>query len=228
MSVAFAGNSPPGSRGEAGPLRVMIVDDSVVVRGLISRWIDAEPDMEIVGLAAHRARGGRPDRAHNPDVVVLDIEMPDLDGISALPLLLAKKRDLVVIMASTLTRRNAEISFKALSLGAADYIPKPEINARGVGRRHLPARPDREDPPPRRAACAAAAVASAAAGARARPAARASRSSARRAASLGRARAVGDLALRAVRAHGAARAADRLLDRRAAGADRARRRARAA
>ena len=58
--------------------------------------------------------------------MVLDIEMPELDGISALPQLLAKKRDLIVIMASTLTRRNAEISFKALSLGAADYIPKPE------------------------------------------------------------------------------------------------------
>jgi two-component system chemotaxis response regulator CheB len=52
--------------------------------------------------------------------------MPVLDGISALPQLLAKKRDLIVIMASTLTRRNAEISFKALSLGASDYIPKPE------------------------------------------------------------------------------------------------------
>jgi two-component system, chemotaxis family, protein-glutamate methylesterase/glutaminase len=52
--------------------------------------------------------------------------MPDLDGISALPRLLAKKRDLIVIMASTLTRRNAEISFRALSLGASDYIPKPE------------------------------------------------------------------------------------------------------
>ncbi len=62
----------------------------------------------------------------NPDVAVLDIEMPDLDGISALPLLLAKKRNLIIIMASTLTRRNAEISFKALSLGASDYIPKPE------------------------------------------------------------------------------------------------------
>jgi two-component system chemotaxis response regulator CheB len=57
---------------------------------------------------------------------VLVIEMPELDGISALPKLLAKKRDLIIIMASTLTRRNAEISFKALSLGAADYIPKPE------------------------------------------------------------------------------------------------------
>jgi two-component system chemotaxis response regulator CheB len=62
----------------------------------------------------------------NPDVAVLDIEMPELDGISALPLLLAKKPNLIIIMASTLTRRNAEISFKALSLGASDYIPKPE------------------------------------------------------------------------------------------------------
>ena len=62
----------------------------------------------------------------NPDIAVLDIEMPELDGISALPLLLAKKRNLIIIMASTLTRRNAEISFKALSLGASDYIPKPE------------------------------------------------------------------------------------------------------
>ena len=57
---------------------------------------------------------------------MLDIEMPELDGISALPLLLEKKPDLIIIMASTLTRRNAEISFKALSLGASDYIPKPE------------------------------------------------------------------------------------------------------
>ncbi len=64
----------------------------------------------------------------DPDVVVLDVDMPELDGIAALPLLLAKKRDLIVIMASTLTRRNAEISLKALSLGATDYIPKPTAN----------------------------------------------------------------------------------------------------
>src|SRR6266852_9464579 len=64
----------------------------------------------------------------NPDVVVLDVDMPDIDGITALPRLLEKKRDLVVLMASTLTRRNAEISLRALQLGAADYIPKPESN----------------------------------------------------------------------------------------------------
>ncbi len=107
-------------------LRVMVVDDSVVIRGLISRWVNAEADMEVVAsLRTGLDAVNQLDRI-KPDVAVLDIEMPELDGISALPQLLAKKRDLIVIMASTLTRRNAEISFKALSLGASDYIPKPE------------------------------------------------------------------------------------------------------
>lgn len=113
-------------------LRVMVVDDSVVIRGLITRWIDAERDMEVVGsLRTGRDAVSQIGRV-NPDVIILDIEMPDLDGISALPLLLAKKPDVVVIMASTLTVRNAEISFRALSLGAADYIPKPD-NTRVAG-----------------------------------------------------------------------------------------------
>jgi two-component system, chemotaxis family, protein-glutamate methylesterase/glutaminase len=104
----------------------MVVDDSAVIRGLISRWIGAEPDMEVAAsLRTGLEAVNQLDRI-KPDVAVLDIEMPELDGISALPKLLAKKRDLIVIMASTLTRRNAEISFKALSLGASDYIPKPE------------------------------------------------------------------------------------------------------
>lgn len=126
MSVAFAGNSTTGSSREAGPLRVMIVDDSVVIRGLISRWVGAEHDMEVAASLRTGLEAVNQIERINPDVAVLDIEMPELDGLSALPQLLAKKRDLVIIMASTLTRRNAEISFKALSLGAADYIPKPE------------------------------------------------------------------------------------------------------
>ena len=126
MSVAFAGNSTMSPSREAGPLRVMIVDDSVVIRGLISRWIGAEHDMEVAASLRTGLEAVNQLERINPDVAVLDIEMPELDGISALPKLLAKKRDLVIIMASTLTRRNAEISFKALSLGAADYIPKPE------------------------------------------------------------------------------------------------------
>src|ERR1700750_2183481 len=124
MSVALASSAAVPAR--EAKLRVMVVDDSVVIRGLISRWVNAEPDME----AAASLRTGldavnQLDRV-KPDVAVLDIEMPELDGISALPQLLAKKRDLIVIMASTLTLRNAEISLKALSLGACDYIPKPE------------------------------------------------------------------------------------------------------
>lgn len=124
MSVAVARSASDSLRIE--PLRVMVVDDSAVIRGLISRWVEAESDMVVVGsLRTGRDAVNQIERI-NPDVAVLDIEMPELDGISALPLLLAKKRNLVVIMASTLTRRNAEVSLKALSLGASDYIPKPE------------------------------------------------------------------------------------------------------
>jgi two-component system chemotaxis response regulator CheB len=104
----------------------MVVDDSVVIRGLISRWIGAEPDMMVAASLRTGLEAVQQIERINPDIAVLDIEMPELDGIAALPQLLAKKRDLIIIMASTLTRRNAEISFKALSLGASDYIPKPE------------------------------------------------------------------------------------------------------
>ena len=104
----------------------MVVDDSVVIRGLIARWLGSEPDMVVAASLRTGLDAVNQIERVNPDVALLDIEMPDLDGISALPLLLAKKPNLIIIMASTLTRRNAEISFKALSLGASDYIPKPE------------------------------------------------------------------------------------------------------
>ena len=110
------------------PIRVMVVDDAVVVRGLVSRWIEAEPGLVVVASLRTGRDAVREVSRVDPDVVLLDIDMPDLDGLSALPLLLEKKRDLVVIMASTLSRRNAEVSLKALSLGAADYIPKPATN----------------------------------------------------------------------------------------------------
>ncbi|HEV1999034.1 MAG TPA: chemotaxis response regulator protein-glutamate methylesterase [Xanthobacteraceae bacterium] len=117
-------------------VRVMVVDDVLLVRGLVAQWLAAEPDFQIVGSY----RNGREAVANiakaDPDVVVLDIDMPELDGLAALPLLLAYKPDAAVIMASTLTRRNAEASLKALKLGAADYVPKP-----GNGR-ELMAAPD--------------------------------------------------------------------------------------
>ena len=125
MSVALASSSTPVSK-QREPLRVMVVDDSVVIRGLISRWIESEPDMVVAASLRTGLDAVNQIERVDPDVAVLDIEMPELDGISALPLLLAKKRNLIVIMASPLTRRNAEVSLKALSLGASDYIPKPE------------------------------------------------------------------------------------------------------
>ncbi len=125
MSTALTSAPTPISTRQE-PLRVMVVDDSVVIRGMISRWIGAESDMVVAASLRTGLDAVNQLERINPDVAVLDIEMPELDGISALPQLLAKKRNLIIIMASTLTRRNAEISFKALALGASDYIPKPE------------------------------------------------------------------------------------------------------
>jgi len=125
MSIAET-SLQPRSAPANDVIRVMIVDDAIVVRGLLVRWIEAEAGLQVVAsLRSGREAIEQVDRA-NPDVVILDVDMPDIDGITALPRLFEKRRDLVVIMSSTLTRRNAEVSLRALSLGAADYVPKPE------------------------------------------------------------------------------------------------------
>jgi two-component system, chemotaxis family, protein-glutamate methylesterase/glutaminase len=150
-------------------IRVMIVDDAVVARSMMTRWIEAEPDMKPVAVLRTGREALQNIEAENPDIVLLDVDMPELDGIAALPLLLAKKRDLVVIMVSTLTRRSAELSLRALALGATDYIPKPETTyeamtsaafrrelidkIRWLGRKRLPLHEPapaalREPPPP--------------------------------------------------------------------------------
>jgi two-component system chemotaxis response regulator CheB len=112
----------------AKPIRVMIVDDSAVVRGLISRWIEEESGLEVVARHANGRLAVEDVAQSAPDIVLLDIEMPVMDGLEALPLLLSARPELRVLMVSTLTRRNAEISFKALALGALDYVPKPDSN----------------------------------------------------------------------------------------------------
>jgi len=109
----------------AKPIRVMIVDDSAVVRGLVSGWIEEEPGLEVVARHANGRLAVEDVVRSAPDIVLLDIEMPVMDGLEALPLLLRERPELRVLMVSTLTKRNAEISFKALALGALDYVPKP-------------------------------------------------------------------------------------------------------
>ena len=113
------------ARPERRPIRVMIVDDSLVIRGVISRILKGLAGIEVVASVSNGMLAIERARKRDIDVVVLDIEMPVLDGISALPRLMEVDRSLVVIMASTLTSRNADISIQALSLGASDYIPKP-------------------------------------------------------------------------------------------------------
>jgi two-component system chemotaxis response regulator CheB len=125
--MAFAQrNITAGTSPGSDPIKVMVVDDAVVIRGLLTRWLGEDKSLKVVSSHRNGKLAVEDIEKSNPDVVVLDIEMPEMDGMTALPLMLAKKRNLVVIMASTLTRRNAEISLKALSLGAADYVPKPE------------------------------------------------------------------------------------------------------
>ena len=115
------------------PVRVMIVDDAVVVRGLVSRWIGLEPDMQVVRVCKNGREALEQFEAANPDVIVLDIEMPELDGLATLKELLIRRSRVPVIMASTQTKRGAEITLKALSLGASDCVSKPDIsNAAGT------------------------------------------------------------------------------------------------
>jgi two-component system chemotaxis response regulator CheB len=103
----------------------MLVDDSAVIRGLFTRALESDPELQIVASVGDGRMAISALRRHEVDVMVLDIEMPNLDGLSALPLLLEIKPDLPIVMASTLTRRNAEVSLKALAAGAKDYVTKP-------------------------------------------------------------------------------------------------------
>lgn len=128
MTTADTNKSPAGSK-SGDPIRVMVVDDSAVMRGLVSRWVDEEGGIEIVARHANGELAVKDVAQCKPDVVVLDIEMPVMDGLTALPLLKKECPTTKILMASTLTRRNAEVSLKALSLGAVDYVPKPDSNA---------------------------------------------------------------------------------------------------
>jgi two-component system chemotaxis response regulator CheB len=118
----------PGAAAAAGgdKLRVMIVDDSMLVRSIVGGWLRGAADMEVVATHPNGRRAVDDLAKSRPDVVVLDLEMPEMDGLTALPLILERAPGTVVLVASSLTRRGAEISLRALTLGAADYLAKPE------------------------------------------------------------------------------------------------------
>ncbi len=114
-----------GQVARSGQYRVMVVDDSAVIRGMMSRWLEEDPAIKVVGTAGNGAMALTSMVRLDPEIIILDIEMPIMDGLTALPEIFKINPKVKVIMASTLTNRNAEISMKALSLGACDYVSKP-------------------------------------------------------------------------------------------------------
>lgn len=111
------------------PIRVMVVDDSAVIRGLITRALETDPAISVVASVQDGQMAIRTVSREDIEVVVLDIEMPVMDGLTALPKLIQAKPGIQVIMASTLTRKNADVSLRALQGGAADYVAKPSSRA---------------------------------------------------------------------------------------------------
>lgn len=111
--------------GAADRIHVMVVDDSAVIRGLLARTLEADPAIRVVASVGNGQMALNALQRTDIDVAILDVEMPVMDGMTALPKLIAAQPGLQVIMASTLTHKNAAISLKALEQGAADYVTKP-------------------------------------------------------------------------------------------------------
>jgi two-component system chemotaxis response regulator CheB len=106
-------------------IKILVVDDSVVVRRMVSDTLSADPQLEVVGAAANGKIALARVAQVNPDVVILDVEMPEMDGLETLRRLRQTHPFLPVIMFSTMTLRGAVATLDALSLGANDYVTKP-------------------------------------------------------------------------------------------------------
>ena len=106
-------------------IRVLVVDDSVVIRNVVSLAFKGDPLLEVVGTASNGAIALAKIPQLNPDVITLDIEMPEVDGLETIRQVRAKYPDIFIIMFSTLSTPGAAATLDALMLGANDYVPKP-------------------------------------------------------------------------------------------------------
>jgi two-component system chemotaxis response regulator CheB len=108
-------------------VRVLVVDDSALMRRLLCDLLGASADIEVVGTARDGREAVLQAARLKPDVITLDVEMPEVSGLDALPALLAV-HEAPVIMVSALTQEGADVTLQALELGAVDFMPKPERN----------------------------------------------------------------------------------------------------
>lgn len=107
-------------------IKVLVVDDSALIRSILKEIIDSQPDMRTVGVASHPLMAREMIKTLNPDVLTLDVEMPQMDGLTFLDKLM-RLRPMPVLMISSLTERGSEVALRALELGAVDFITKPKL-----------------------------------------------------------------------------------------------------
>jgi two-component system, chemotaxis family, protein-glutamate methylesterase/glutaminase len=112
-------------------IKVLVVDDSALVRKLLSVMLDRAPGIEVVGTANDPYAARDKIKRLNPDVITLDIEMPRMDGLTFLENLM-RLRPMPVVMVSSLTQRGADVTLRSLELGAVDFVAKPRIDIAGT------------------------------------------------------------------------------------------------
>lgn len=117
-----------GSPGQSAPVRVVVIDDSAFVRRAVHRMLDPHPDIEIAGSGDNGVEALELVRTLRPDVVLMDLNMPEMDGLEALRHIMAEVPTPVVLM-STQTQAGAEVTLQALELGAVDFIDKSSVGA---------------------------------------------------------------------------------------------------
>ena len=107
-------------------IRVLIIDDSALIRSILKEVINSYPDLDAVGAAANPLQAREMIKTLNPDVLTLDVEMPEMDGLTFLEKLM-RLRPMPVLMISSLTERGSDAALRALELGAVDFLPKPKM-----------------------------------------------------------------------------------------------------
>ena len=107
-------------------IKVLVIDDSALIRSVLKEVINNFPDMEAIGAASNPLQAREMIKTLNPDVLTLDVEMPEMDGLTFLEKLM-RLRPMPVLMISSLTERGSEAALRALELGAVDFLPKPKL-----------------------------------------------------------------------------------------------------